>query len=477
MVTTLLRPRLSLRHRSAVLYVAALVGFCGQLSGAAKVRTHLRKQTARKLASDGGGTPLRFVLSPQHTGPAATPDVYALEIDVGRSGPLKVLVDTGSAALVVKGVDEGAQSDGTTSGNSFIARGDSDEPGGSASSFARINYSGGSVSGEVRKTKVCMEHGLAVDNTTSADGGQQPEGGAENTNLERHVCLADFPVFEVDTSDAGFAALGLDGVLGLGPNPGDKSMGVQALDETLLDGLAAAPTPENFPTSMSRVFGIFTSPSGPLFGPSELTLGGFDASKVRPGADMRYVDLAQPSTGRWEIPLEDLRAIPADGGPEKSLNVCEGRKSDCRALIDSGTAHLEADQAVIDSLDTMLSDGNGGCSAPEKLPDLRIVFAGGATVRLGPEDYMDDANGCLPGTDALSDGQLKKDPARAMVLGQPFMRKVYSVFDQEHGRIGFAPSLAAPLQTRNQQRRSQGEAEKTEAFNTFINGGSSPAVG
>lgn len=373
-------------------------------------------------ASPGAKWPVNLELTPKQSGMQGLRNVYSVDVTVGRVGPLTLLVDTGSPAVVVQG-DFG---DAPRAASNFL--------GTDSAGTATIHYGGSSVTGDISRSRLCF------DNDKEANGS---------------ACLPNFPVFEVQQGDAGFSQLGLDGVLGLGPAAGETNLGLKGMDETLLDGLAQAAS------GAPRVFGLYISP-GSFFGPSLLSLGGYDSTKILPGADLQYLPLAQPGTGRWEVALQSVKLAPADGGSDENVDVCQGR-ADCRVLLDSGTAQIATAPQLTDALSMKVRSEKGDCVAIQAMPDIHFEFTGGVIVKLGPEDYVLDREMCSLAVEEQTTEELSRHQSLVLILGEPFLRKVYAVFDQEGRRVGLAPSVATKgLQTNNEQRRQTEKEEKAE---------------
>lgn len=363
--------------------------------------------------------PLNLQLTPKASGGLqGSRSIYSVSLTVGRVGPLSLLVDSGSPALVVQG-DFGASS------TAFLG---TDGGGGTAT----IHYGGATVTGDISRSRVCFD-----DSTAQTKG----------------VCLKDFPVFEVTKNDAGFSQLGLDGILGLGPASGEAKLGLQGMDETLMDGLAKVGAP--------RIFGLYISP-GQFFGASVLSLGGYDSTRIAPGAELQYMPLAQPSKGRWELTLQSIKLAPADGSESEAVDMCQG-KTDCRVLLDSGTAQMASVPQLAEALGGKIRNEQGDCIDLKMMPDLHIELAGGSVFKLGPEDYVLDKGMCTLAVDEMNTQELARETSVAIILGEPFFQKVYAVFDQDNGQIGLAPSMASSgQQTQNEERRAQEKNDHAE---------------
>lgn len=381
----------------------------------------------------------RFALEPLHTGLPGAPAVFSATVIAGRN-PRKqrLLVDTGSSVLVLASAAESPRS------ISFLGRDDGDGE-------ATIQYEGGAVSGSARRSRICLAALLQDDGATPA---------ADDADL----CIDDFPVFRAETTDTGFAQLGLDGVLGLAPQPGAQRYGLPALDETLADGTAKA-------AGLPRAFGIFASPNAVVFGPSELALGGADTKKMAADSSLQFIDLAQPPSGRWELPLQELSFEPANGGPVSTLSPCGNSAGDCRALVDTGTTELEVAPGLQEQLLASLPDAVASdCSNLGQLPDLRISFQGGSSFVLGPEDYVQHmpSMGCTLAINPISAPQMARHQATVMVLGQPFLKRYYALFDQDNRKIGIAPSASSPGKTRNQRARESTVQQEFTSLQGFL---------
>lgn len=80
-----------------------------------------------------------------------------------------------------------------------------------------------------------------------------------------------------------------------------------------------------------------------------------------------------------------------------------------------------------------------------KFPTLVLTLPGedGATLELKGEDYLQNTGSTDPATGlsyyTLAIGAGKK--ANMFLLGQVFLRKYYTEFDNQNGRLGFAPAI------------------------------------
>jgi len=396
------------------------------------------------LVSSSSGTTLDVELTPHVTG-FGTRSVFSMGVVLDSSVVLQVLVDTGSSSLVVKRDQVPLQAGAFLSGSLAGA--------GSGTEVA-IEYEGARVTGSVLHSNVCL----------LGDGNSNRSG-----STAAKTCANAFPVFQSATQDSGFTMLGLDGVLGLGPVPGKTKLGIDDLNETFVDGLALSAVQER------RIFGLFTS-RGPAFGPSVLSLGGWNPANIHSDSELHFWSLPQPLTGRWEIGLQDVLLVYSNGSADVSLGPCGGGAGgDCRALLDSGTALLEATPAITEAISSRVVDDAGRCLEQAHMPDLHIRFSGADVFKLGPEDYMQNLQACELGVEDLHANAVSSSKSKAtLVLGQPFLRKFYAVFDQESSRVGLAVSVAASPSTENEDQRLEAskrrQRQRQEALDGFLRG-------
>jgi len=143
----------------------------------------------------------------------------------------------------------------------------------------------------------------------------------------------------------------------------------------------------------------------------------------------------------WFVKLDQLRVDGVSGS--KGVTLCSSlADSPCAALPDSGTSFLTAPAPLFVALIGAITAGRSDClmdgaqnvfclAGPAGLPDL-VFTLGGREFRLSGADYllpnmqvsiqlMDFA---VPGVDVL-------------ILGDMFLRRVYTLFDMHRTRVGF----------------------------------------
>jgi cathepsin D len=189
-------------------------------------------------------------------------------------------------------------------------------------------------------------------------------------------------------------------------------------------------------------FGFFLSSNGDEG--SALTLGGTN-SKYYTG-EFSYVPLKSSGLGAmayWLISADDISI----GGA--STKACDGFFSKgCSMVVDTGTSiitgpskHIQELTDAISKVTTVGEQGTIDCDDVSKLPKLTFKLAG-KDFDLEPEFYVikaGDGQGnfeCLVGLQAM-------DQMGLWILGDPFLRKYYTVFDRANKQVGFATAKSS----------------------------------
>ena len=162
-----------------------------------------------------------------------------------------------------------------------------------------------------------------------------------------------------------------------------------------------------------------------------LVLGGTD-TKYYTG-DFSYVTLAKAAylLPYWLISASDIKV----GGT--SIGACNWLIG-CEMVVDTGTSILAGPVSSVNKLIAPIGNVSADCSNVHTLPTLEFTFAG-KTFELGPEFYViraqDNATApieCQLGIQGVNAG------VPIWILGDPFLRKYYTVWDKTQNRVGFA---------------------------------------
>lgn len=205
-----------------------------------------------------------------------------------------------------------------------------------------------------------------------------------------------------------------DGILGLAPvMEGKVQLPMQMLkDQKLIE---------------HNVFSMYMTTHGN--GQSMLTLGGVDSSYQ--AGDFRYVPLLQGSSlHKWEIVGTDIKVAGT------SVGSCEAGFGQCKLIVDSGTSTISGSsdmvQPILDKIGVVAQD----CSNADEKPVVTWTI-NGQDFDMGPDFYVlrfqeNGKNLCRVAIDTMPSF------LPLMIIGTPFLRKYYSVWDVDQQRIGFA---------------------------------------
>lgn len=254
--------------------------------------------------------------------------------------------------------------------------------------------------------------------TIGVDSLDHGAGRAVGDLLREQVCIGKASgyghctelgiIAATNLTDVPFRKMSNDGIVGLG-------MGALTTSPFfhLLSQLHPGP-------GFSQSFGLFLGEKD-----GELALGGSNPKLQGPGRLSR-VSVFKPEEGYWQVSIRAFRL------GNRTLACSPGSKklvSGCRGILDSSASGIGVPGNLAASLSRLLGSGCGGES-------LVLELEGSITLQLSPEQYQDH---CTP---MILPTQLPEALSDVFILGQPFFRKYYTVFDWGKHEIGFAP--AAP---------------------------------
>lgn len=179
-------------------------------------------------------------------------------------------------------------------------------------------------------------------------------------------------------------------------------------------------------------FYLSTQHGGPTNGSSALVLGGTNPAYYTGSFTYLPSQKFEGLAAYWLVHGDDLLV---DGA---SLDLCKGFLTQkCKFVVDTGTSVITGPHAKLQPLINKIGNVSSDCSNVDSLPTLSFMLAG-KPFTLEPSYYvlrLTAANGqdeCQLGMQAL-------DQAGLWILGDPFLRKYYTVFDRTgNGRVGFA---------------------------------------
>lgn len=313
-----------------------------------------------------------------------------------------------------------------------------------------ISFGTGEVTGVFVEDVVCLgdkkelsealnDHGTDDGETFSSETEQLPDG-----------CVRLRMIAATDMSSDPFESFNFDGVMGLGLNglsqaPEFNFLDVMAQSEHLQTGAAA------------QTFSVFLGDGEEE--DSEISFGGWKQDHLT--GQLGWSKVVKPEEGHWMIQIKALKIAG------ETLKFCDD--GECRAVVDTGTSLLAVPTDIFPELYELLKHSahrSGQCGVSGIGYDLDIQLEN-FTVSLGPKDYARpearDSGFEQPWQDALSktpfdpNSRIRNDvmckpmlmsmdlPAplgpKLFILGEPVLRKFYTVYDGKQKRVGFGRAI------------------------------------
>jgi len=142
-----------------------------------------------------------------------------------------------------------------------------------------------------------------------------------------------------------------------------------------------------------------------------------------------YADVTIPSY--WLIEMSNIYV----GG--KSVHDCTA--GTCVVVVDTGTSVIIGPPYEMDNVISAIGPVKSDCSNIDSLPTIGFAIAG-TTLNLTSDIYVikEFANGT---TECVLGIQSSWEIAPLFILGDPFLRAYYTVFDRDNDRVGFAKAV------------------------------------
>jgi len=235
--------------------------------------------------------------------------------------------------------------------------------------------------------------------------------------------ITDFKFGEVTKEAADiFGQAPFDGIIGFGPP-------AAAVDKV--------PMPMQMLVDQKKIqhniFAAYLSSGGKAG--SALSLGGPDNSFYT--GDLTYVPVTKAAKllPYWLVRASDIKLAG------KSTGAC-GKLLGCQMVVDTGTSILTGPSSKFDPIIKQIGNVTEDCSNVDKLPTITFTL-GGKDFDLGPDFYVT----------RVKDDKSHKDQCQLAIqsvnagvpiwiLGDPFLRKYYTVWDADQQRVGFATAKA-----------------------------------
>lgn len=237
-----------------------------------------------------------------------------------------------------------------------------------------------------------------------------------------YCAMADF-VETTEESDDPFKNAEWDGILGLGQSVSD------APEFNVFGVLAGNSTP-----AMHRpIFSVYLGKD--IADEAEITFG--DIRQERMASELTWVPVYEE--GYWQFQFSDFLI---NGKPMHLCKTYGERK--CQAVLDTGSSLMMGPHKdlvkILQSL-SFMRDTQMNCTENQTFPKLGFVIAN-KTFEMDPDDYMDRSqDGHVAGQQScwahmMPVGDTGRGPI--FVLGMPFLRAFYTVYDVKEKKIGIA---------------------------------------
>lgn len=157
---------------------------------------------------------------------------------------------------------------------------------------------------------------------------------------------------------------------------------------------------------------------------SEITFGDFDEKRL--GSEILWLPTTRGETGMWKANMVDM----AVNNVKLALCGLDG----CQASFDTGTNAIAAPKHIITSiLDRLQVQEN--CENYDSLPNIGFAFRM-YILNIEKQDYIRKVGGkCFHQFLAVDLPPPRND---VIILGDPFLRRYFTIFDRESLKIGVA---------------------------------------
>jgi len=289
-----------------------------------------------------------------------------------------------------------------------------------------VSFGTGEVSGVFIEDVVCMDDASAppLANVSGASAALVAAAGAKQ-ELPRG-CVTMSLVAATEMSAEPFLDFDFDGILGLGLTGLSQGTNFNFLDVV---GRSLKEQGGRLP----QTFSVFLAREGQLG--SEVTLGGWAPERLAEGDRnaVAWNRVLDPELGHWSL---SVRRIRVDGEP---IPFCED--GSCKAVADTGTSLLAVPTLSFPELYKRLRHQAVGGECAGRGPQLHFELEH-TTISLGPEDYSQATSTPLQRVASCKPMLMTMDlPAplgpKLFILGEPVLRKYYTVYDTQSARIGF----------------------------------------
>eukprot|EP00448_Togula_jolla_P008814 CAMPEP_0170596430 /NCGR_PEP_ID=MMETSP0224-20130122/15114_1 /TAXON_ID=285029 /ORGANISM="Togula jolla, Strain CCCM 725" /LENGTH=599 /DNA_ID=CAMNT_0010920723 /DNA_START=56 /DNA_END=1855 /DNA_ORIENTATION=+ len=310
-----------------------------------------------------------------------------------------------------------------------------------------VSFGTGEVTGVFIEDTICMDWAAAPEDDVFEE---QDEAEAVKVISEGPTdCMRMSFIAATAMSDMPFKTFDFDGVLGLGLAALSKAPEFNFLH-------MMAKSLRSLGSKMPHTFAFFLAEYSNEV--SQIALGGWSEERVTGGIFWNPVH--SPEQGHWMVRIKSMHV---DG---VEIAFC---KDGCHGVVDTGTSLLAVPPAGFTEVFELMRHPatlEGSCKGPGPRLEIELDTF---TLEMDPEDYARPDR--YPKSEAPSwyekpeeqgslKGPFREDmyckpmlmaldlPAsiapKIFILGEPLLRKYYTVYDAEHFRIGFGRALHTP---------------------------------
>eukprot|EP00419_Tripos_fusus_P054169 CAMPEP_0172810438 /NCGR_PEP_ID=MMETSP1075-20121228/8801_1 /TAXON_ID=2916 /ORGANISM="Ceratium fusus, Strain PA161109" /LENGTH=547 /DNA_ID=CAMNT_0013649751 /DNA_START=68 /DNA_END=1711 /DNA_ORIENTATION=+ len=302
-----------------------------------------------------------------------------------------------------------------------------------------VSFGTGEVTGVFVEDNVCMEDQKSMSSLPDSSD----------------LCMSLRLVAATEMSHEPFRTFEFDGVAGLGL-PGLSQTKEFNFMQVLGDTMAQ--TGNKYPHRFAVFLGEHEAEV------SEITLGGYEPKHAE--GRLAWNSVWQPELGHWML---EVKSMHVDG---KKVDFCQ---EGCRAVMDTGTSLVAVPSAAFPEFYELLRhEADPATECHGVGPQLHVELET-FTVTLEPRDYarLEHSNGVSPVPEKsfqAAMGQQEEESAmckpmlmamdmaeplgpKLFVLGEPVLRKYYTVYDAnlKRPRIGFSKALHTEQPTHLQE--------------------------
>jgi len=161
---------------------------------------------------------------------------------------------------------------------------------------------------------------------------------------------------------------------------------------------------------------------------SALVLGGIEDKYYTGTFTTAHFNILQPLFGFWLITAEDIKVGP----------ITSGACWECPMIVDTGSSVISGPPSSVGPLLAKIGNVTSDCSNATLIPQISFKIAG-KEFSLGPEFYVLRSKNATTGAVTCKLGVQSVDPGIPLwILGAPFLRKYYTLYDRSTNTVSFA---------------------------------------